>query len=314
MTKSITLLIVITALVSGIFTFTMADASKGDDNGQPFQELQTHIDELNTKVDNVKPDHRIDSFFDVFFDVFTVDSFFDVFTELQADVDDLKGNTEDINIGIGELQEKDQDLQSQIDDLETPDDLPVFIKHVTLRDNEDGHAMGWDPYAFSSRFDITEPDLRQDSILTMYVEFPRLTNGITLTYPIDQICSDVDLRSEIGEQPIIHLSGCSHPDKPRIPEFTVLHYTLVNPTSPDVDREQIICDPSLDGMIDAKDLAHHISIERDGLYDVSYTQDLIDQIESGSNVTPNGVIDTEEELDALNVLLDNGAIRNCPAL
>ncbi|HET9008500.1 MAG TPA: pentapeptide repeat-containing protein [Nitrosarchaeum sp.] len=47
-------------------------------NGQPFQALDNRITAI--EQDNV----RSDSFFDVFFDVFTVDSFFDIFTELQT--------------------------------------------------------------------------------------------------------------------------------------------------------------------------------------------------------------------------------------
>ena len=40
--------------------------------------------ELLSLINENKPNPQIDSFFDVFFDVFTVDSFFDIFTDLRA--------------------------------------------------------------------------------------------------------------------------------------------------------------------------------------------------------------------------------------
>jgi len=107
-----------------------AFAAKGDPNGQPFQELDERVTALEQS--NI-PDSFFDIFFrdttagfDSFFDIFvdageerTVDSFFDIFTELHNDVEELKGGTEDINIGIGELQEG---LQQEIDDRQAADD------------------------------------------------------------------------------------------------------------------------------------------------------------------------------------------------
>lgn len=83
-TKSILSISLITVLLMGVISFDDSFAAKGEPNGQPFQELQTQIDDLNQRVDDAEPDPRVDSFFDVFFDVFTVDSFFDIFTELQT--------------------------------------------------------------------------------------------------------------------------------------------------------------------------------------------------------------------------------------
>ena len=83
-TKSILSISLIAVLLMGVIYFDDSFAAKGEPNGQPFQELQTQIDDLNQRVDDAEPDPRVDSFFDVFFDVFTVDSFFDIFTELQT--------------------------------------------------------------------------------------------------------------------------------------------------------------------------------------------------------------------------------------
>ena len=92
-TNSLLFLAIATVLIASPLALNDAFAAKGDDNGQPFQELQTQIDDLEQRIGDTEPDPRVDSFFDVFFDVFTVDSFFDVFFEIDTQVDQ---NTEDI--------------------------------------------------------------------------------------------------------------------------------------------------------------------------------------------------------------------------
>src|SRR3989338_10118414 len=99
-TKSILSISLIAVLLMGVIYFDDSFAAKGEPNGQPFQELQTQIDDLNQRVDDAEPDPRVDSFFDVFFDVFTIDSFFDIFTELRT---------------------TDSSLQTQIDSFENQD-------------------------------------------------------------------------------------------------------------------------------------------------------------------------------------------------
>ena len=137
------------AFVGGsIMTGTMADAAKGEPNGQPFQELQTQIDGL-------EPDPRVDSFFDVFYEIYAapdsffdifvdpgtgehvVDSFFDVFTEISVhDADIALVQTEIVALqdnerltisnigssgedGVSQIPLPKGSLQSQIDTIET---------------------------------------------------------------------------------------------------------------------------------------------------------------------------------------------------
>lgn len=89
MINSILTISLITVLLIGVISFDDSFAAK-EPNGQPFQALQTQIDDLSQRIDDAEPDPRVDSFFDVFFDAFTIDSFFDIFTELQADVDQIQ--------------------------------------------------------------------------------------------------------------------------------------------------------------------------------------------------------------------------------
>ena len=86
MTKTILILAIAAAFVAGtITTTTLANAALP--SGQPFQMLDQRITMLEQN------DRRSDSFFDVFFDVFSnPQSFFDIFTELRAADAQLQSN------------------------------------------------------------------------------------------------------------------------------------------------------------------------------------------------------------------------------
>lgn len=84
-------------------------------NGQPFQALDSRITAI--EQDNVQSD----SFFDVFFDVFTVDSFFDIFTELQTTNDAQQAQIDSFFDVFTEISVHDADvarLEARITALE----------------------------------------------------------------------------------------------------------------------------------------------------------------------------------------------------
>ncbi|AFS80730.1 microcystin-dependent protein [Candidatus Nitrosopumilus koreensis AR1] len=145
---------------------TMAYAANGAEKGQPFQELETQIQDLEQRLDDVEPDPRGDSFFDVFYEIYeapdsffdifvdpgtgehVVDSFFDVFTEISvhdADIDSVQTeivalqNSERLTVsnigssgedGVSQIPLPKGSLQSQIDTIETE------IVSLDLRDAE----------------------------------------------------------------------------------------------------------------------------------------------------------------------------------
>lgn len=114
--KTIMIGIVAITFVAGyVLIGTMVYAAQP--NGEPFQELQTQIDELNTKVTNIEPDPRADIFFDVFFDIegYSIDSFFDIFTELQANDESQQTQIDSFFDIFTELQATDTQLQLNID-------------------------------------------------------------------------------------------------------------------------------------------------------------------------------------------------------
>jgi len=71
--------------------------------------------ELLSLINENQPNPQADSFFDVFFDVFTVDSFFDIFTELQTTNDAQQSQIDSFFDIFTELQASDESQQSQID-------------------------------------------------------------------------------------------------------------------------------------------------------------------------------------------------------
>lgn len=138
MTKGIWAVLVAIAFVAGtITTGTMAYAASNA-QGQPFEELDTRVTDLEEVT------APTNSFFDVFFDVFTVDSFFDLFKDKNGNtIDSFFDVFTEISVHNQDVQElKDQDqltienigssgqdgvqiplpkgsLQSQIDDIDT---------------------------------------------------------------------------------------------------------------------------------------------------------------------------------------------------
>lgn len=189
-TRGIWIGMVITAFVAGsIMTNSTAFAAEKP-NGQPFQALWDAINGLQEQVD----------------------SFFDIFTE---------------------LRETDESLQAQIDAIDSPADLPVFTKHVILHDDVEGHAQGWDPQ-FRDRFFITDPDLQQNSIITAWFLIPSSVLGgdTEVSVPVSQYCSGETIQTggALGIPTTYLLDGClKYPLTQRIPDGSVLYYTITNP-------------------------------------------------------------------------------------
>ncbi len=93
--------------VTGIVSADYAHAVKDNlPSGQPFQQLETRVGDLEGAQ------FRVDSFFDVFFDITTVDSFFDIFTELQSSTSQLR---DDLAAEAAARAAADAALQAQLD-------------------------------------------------------------------------------------------------------------------------------------------------------------------------------------------------------
>ena len=137
--KTIIAGLVALAFVAGtMMTGTMADAAKGEPNGQPFKQLQEQVDELDTEMvqlqgivsDVEESTTRADSFFDVFFDVeaYSVDSFFDIFTELQADVDRIDGHVTVLKSQTDSFFDVFFDIDVSTGERNTPDSFfDIFV-------------------------------------------------------------------------------------------------------------------------------------------------------------------------------------------
>ena len=150
MRKLLSIILLSTILLST--TISAVDAAKGSENGQPFQELQEQIDELNNKIDDSPSDSFFDIFFnmfepDSFFDIFihpvtgeTIDSFFDIFVEIETFEEEKQDRqTQDAQLNskidseISQRQAADSELAQQISEISTSNGMTCYNETVIKR-------------------------------------------------------------------------------------------------------------------------------------------------------------------------------------
>lgn len=143
-------------------------------DGSTSQLLVVELDDdkkQKIKIQQSGSDSRVDSFFDVFFDVelYTVDSFFDIFTELQTDVDRLDGH-------VTVLKEQDvPDLQESATRVDSFFDVFFDVDVSTGERNT--------PDSFFDIFTTVEPDgttTTPDSFFDVFIEIDARDGHVTV--------------------------------------------------------------------------------------------------------------------------------------
>lgn len=104
----------------------------------------------------------------------------------------------------------------QDNDSSTSGTLPVFIKHVTIKDDVPGNAKGWIPGTGSSQSFVIDDDVTVNSIVTVSIENPSSTEAIHYcqvhTLDVSNYQFDIGIACELA-----------------IENGSTLHYTVIKP-------------------------------------------------------------------------------------
>lgn len=308
-------LVAIAFVASSLMTIT-ADAAKDDvPNGQPFQQLQQQVDDLSVRVDDIEPDAGVDSFFDVFFDVFTVDSFFDLFKDNDGNfmVDSFFDVFTEISVHDADVAR----LQGGIDDNSAKIDTEIVA--LDLRSNDALNSHNADPAAHpDSFFDVfTEIDVEEQAREDADAELQRQLDEEIARAEAAEAALAQDLADEATtrsaddtslDERLAEVEDMSNDHWNRIAALEVLVADLeariaaLESGTPPPSGEATECDPNGDGVIDPTELSSASG------FPFNEADNLISSIESLLGTEGNGVIDTPAELIFLNTLLNQSGI------